>query len=365
MESVEETNTQRPDPILSSTNINPPREEVRTFSNPTLEQVIAQQQAAAQQQATQHWPPQILPQPATAPPPAPDDPPRSRTPARKATKSTFESKPKQHQNKCPVQGTREASLRTIEASIKRCTSRHKILALLAKKGFTEEEYNQYKAKKDALAASKPKSKARAKGAKGATNEMTPVPQSLSQSQSQSQSSWRTRREQPLLNAEKIPPLRDHLSGLWGPEGQHWITDSHQCAQLREDAEAINQYYSSRGRPHLFCIIARFKNVQEKSDSSQALEYLCCSAARHLNINGNEALQLTASILSSVQRNAGPVRCDLQSGDNCFNKTGILPRFMILDSIIESCFASISKQEPQLYTSGGDRGFYESDGTLPV
>ena len=341
--------------------MNPPREEVRTHWNPTLEQVIAQQQAAAHQQVTQHRPPQILPRPATAPPPAPDDPPRSRTPARKATKSTIESKPKEHQNKCPAQGTREASLRTIEASIRRCTSRPIVLALLAKKGFTEEEYFQYKAKKDALAASKPKSKARAKAGKAATIEMTPVPQSPSQSQS----SWATRREQPLLNTEKIPSLRDYLSGLWGPGGQHWINDPHQCAQLREDAEEINQYYSGRGRPHLFCIIARFKNVQEKSDRSQALEYLCCSAARHLNINGNEALQLTASFLSSVQRNAGPVRCDLQSGDDCFNKTGILPRFMILDSILESCFASISKQEPQLYTSGGDRGFYESESMLPV
>src|SRR5271168_4865314 len=218
MESFEEMNTERPEPILSSTNMSPPREEVRTYSNPTLEQVIAQQQAAAHQQATQHRHPQILPRPATAPPPAPDDPPRSRSPARKATKSTVESKPKEHQNKCPAQGTREASLRTIEASIRRCTSRPKVLALLAKKGFTEEEYCQYKAKKDALAASKPKSKARAKSAKAATNEMTPVPQSASQSQS----AWATRHEQPLQNTEKIPPLRDYLSGLWGPGGQHWI-----------------------------------------------------------------------------------------------------------------------------------------------
>src|SRR5277367_4787136 len=334
-----------------------PTEEVRTHSNPTLDQVIAQQHAAAQQQESQHRPPQILPRPTVEPAP-PEDPPRTKPPARKPTKSTADSKPKEHQNKCPPQGTREAQLRTIEASLARCSSPDKIRALLAKRGFTVEEWHQHKAAKAAQATSKPRSKVRATAA---AKERTPVP--MPRSPSQSEWSWTNRRQQSLLNTERLPPLSEHLSGLWGPGGQYWINDPCQWAKLREDAEEINQYYAGRGRPHLFCIIARFKNVHEKSDTSQSLEYLCCSASRHRNINGNEALQLTASILSSVQRNARPVRCDLQSGNDCFNKTGILPHFMLLDSILESCFAAISHQAPQLYTRG-DRGFYEDEGMFP-
>src|SRR5271156_6863219 len=105
MEDTQEMKTQQTEAVLSRVNMSPPTEDVRTHSNLTLEQAIARQQAD-QQQASQHRPPQIVPRP-TVKSPAPQDSPPARTPGRKAAKSTLESKPKEHQNKCPAQGTRE------------------------------------------------------------------------------------------------------------------------------------------------------------------------------------------------------------------------------------------------------------------
>ena len=320
------------------------REQVRTYSNPTLEEVIAQQHASQ----PRHLP--ILPRPTTEPLPA-ELSSRARNPTRKATKSTVDSKVKQHLNKCPLQGTSEARLRTIEASLKRCSSHKKRLEFLAKRGIKWEDWQLERAKREVNTAKKPRSRARPNATTKGEVLMPRAPMQLPPLQPK-------RRGKALQRAENLLPLREVLSSLWGPGGQAWMQDDRLYVKLHADAEDINQYYTGRGRPHLFCIIARFKNVEEPYDRSEELDYLCCSAARHYNLNGNEALQLTTSILSALEDNVGPVRCDLQKCHNLYQQTRTWPRFMFLESILKSCCVSLSMEEPQLL-SGGQLGFSDA------
>lgn len=359
MEDVTETNTQGREPIFSNTNLRPLPEAIRTHPNPTLEEVLAQQQALIHQQpSSRHHPPQILPRPINKDHPAPEERSRSKPAAQKVTKSTMESKSKEHQNKCPLPGTIAAKFRTIEASLTRCTTQDKRLMLLAKKGLTMEQYEELKAQRATeAAAKKPRSKAKAKAAANGTIARA------TRSSTTSTPSAHTRHRHTGLQTEDLSPLREFLGSLWGQGGRQWIEDQYLWPQLVLQAKQINQYYSGPRGAHLFCIMARFQNVEEKYEVSQDWDYVCCSAIRHPNLNGNEALRLTASILSTIQHNAGAVRCDLQSGHKLFAETHTWPHFAILETILKSSSFSISTDEPQLFS--GQNVAFRSVGTFSL
>ena len=359
MEDVTETNTQGREPIFSNRNLRPLPEAIQTYPNPTLEEVIAQQKAFVHQQpSSKHHPQQILPRPTNKDHPAPEERSRSKPAARNVAKSTMESKSKEHLNKCPLPGTIAAKFRTIEASLTRCTTDDKRLMLLAKKGLTMEQYEEIKAQRAAeVATKKPRSKAKAKAvANGTTARAT-------RSSTTSTPSAHKRHRQTGLQTEVLPPLREFLSGLWGQGGRQWIEDEYLWPLLVLQATQINQYHSGPGSAHLFCIIARFQNVEEKYDVSQNWDYACCSAIKHPNLNGNEALRLTASILSAIQHNAEAVRCDLQSGHKLFAEIRTWPHFAILETILKSSSFSISTDEPQLFS--GQNVDFRTTGTFSL
>ena len=192
-----ETNSQPREPSSSNENmVAAPTEDSRTHSNPTLEEVIAKQHAS------RHNPPLILPRPSNKDYSSPDAHSHSRPAARKSSRSVVESKPKEHQNKCPPPGTRAAKLRTIEASLARCTSPDKAQALLAKKGFTLQGWAEHKAM---IAATKPKSKGRGKSM-GTGKLRYRTRRSTTSAQSH-----RTQYQQPVLQTEPLPPLRESFS----------------------------------------------------------------------------------------------------------------------------------------------------------
>lgn len=113
--------------------------------------------------------------------------------------------------------------------------------------------------------------------------------------------------------------------------------------LYEEGMRINQYFSGHGRPHLFCVIARFQNFDQDEDSA-LYDYQLLSAIWHTCLNGNQALRLAAEVLSAVQQNPGSLRCELAKLERCWE-------CILLDSILLSCCASISLQEPEILTGG--------------
>ena len=279
---------------------------IRTHSNPTLEQVIAQQKL----QASQH-PPAILPRPASEPPiqviPAA---PKSSTRRRKRSPDDTRPRP----NRCPLPGTEEAKYRTLMASMARCKSDAKKKELLQKRGITEEEFRNM--------ASKPKKRSPSAENKG----------NIEQTPTHSPPQWETERYY-------LPGLPEVL-GYQGRPQESWMDDP----MLYEEGMRINHYYFGHGRPHLFCVIARFQNFAE-DENSKPYDYQFLSAIRHTCLNGNQALRLTAEILSAIQQNPGSIRCELAKPERCWE-------WMLLDSILSSCCASISLQEPEILT--GDR-----------
>jgi hypothetical protein len=276
---------------------------IRTHSNPTLEQVIAQQKL----QVLQH-PPVILPRPVLEPSirviPAS---PKSSTRRRK--RSPEDTRPRL--NRCPLPGTEEAKYRTLMASMARCKSDKKKRELLQKRGITEEEYRNM--------ASKPKKRSRSAETKGKL-EQAPIYSPL----------------QCGTERYDLPSLREVL-GYQGLPQELWMDDP----MLYAEGMKINQYYSGPGRPHLFCVIARFRNFTE-DEKSALYDYQFLSAIRHTCLNGNQALRLTAEIISAIQQNPGPVRCELAKLERRWE-------CMLLDSILSSCCASISLQEPEILT----------------
>ena len=109
--------------------------------------------------------------------------------------------------------------------------------------------------------------------------------------------------------------------------------------LYEEGMRINQYYAGHGRPHLFCVIARFQNF-DKGEECAFFDYQFLSAIRHVCLNGNQALRLTVEILSAIQQNPGSIRCELAKLERYWE-------CILLDSILSSCCASISLQEPEI------------------
>ena len=137
---------------ISSTSDSDP---IRRHSNPTLEQVIAQQKL----QASQH-PQPILPR--LAPERTTQIIPASRKTAMgRRKRSPDDTRPRP--NRCPLPGTEEAKYRTLMASIARCKSDEKKRELLQKRGITEEEF-----KNIALKPKKPCRSAENKGSIGQT-----------------------------------------------------------------------------------------------------------------------------------------------------------------------------------------------------
>ena len=279
---------------------------IRTHSNPTLEQVIAQQKNQASQRL-----PAILPRPVPEPP-IQTIPAAPKSSTRRKKRSSDDHRPRP--NRCPLPGTEEAKYRTLMASMARCKSDEKKKGLLQKRGITEEEFRNM--------TSKPKKRSRSTESKG----------NIEQTPAHSPPQW-------AHQGYGLPSLREVLGQRERPR-ESWMDDPILC----EEGMRINQYYSGYGRPHLFCIIARFQNFDEDEDSV-LYDYLFLSALRHECINGNQALRLTVEILSAIQKNPGSIRCELAKIERCWER-------ILLDSILSSCCASISLQEPEILT--GDR-----------
>ena len=77
---------------------------------------------------------------------------------------------------------------------------------------------------------------------------------------------------------------------------------------------------------------------------------------HVCLNGNQALRLTAEILSAIQQNPGSMRCELAK----------LQRYwecILLHTILSSCCASISLQEPEILN--GDRLRFNTQSIPPL
>ncbi len=257
---------------------------IRRHSNPTLEQVIAQQKLQASQRP-QPILPRLAPERTAQIIPAP-----TKTPTRRRKRSPDDTRPRP--NRCPLPGTEEAKYRTLMASMARCKSDEKKRQLLQKRGITAEEFKNM--------ASKPKKRSPSTENKG----------NIEQTPDHSPPQWGT-------EGYDLPGLREIL-GYSRSQRQSWMDDP----MLYEEGMRINQYYSGHGRPHLFCVIA---------------------------------LRLTVEILSVIQRNPGSMRCELAKLQRCWE-------CILLDSILLSCCASISLQEPEILN--GDRLRFNAQ-SIPV
>ena len=277
---------------------------IRTHSNPTLEQVIAQQlkhhstpQQSSPVQHTNHL--------------SESSPPHQNLPHDDQKRSPDDPRPRA--NRCPLPGTEEAKYRTLMASMARCKSDHKKRELLQRRGITEEEFRHM--------LSKPKKRSRSTENKG----------NIEQTSAHSPPQWGHERY-------ALPGLREVLGYQEGSR-ESWMDDP----MLYEEGMRINQHYSGHGRPHLFCVIARFQNFDQDEDSA-LYDYQLLSAIWHTCLNGNQALRLAAEVLSAVQQNPGSLRCELAKLERCWE-------CILLDSILLSCCASISLQEPEILTGG--------------
>jgi hypothetical protein len=250
----------------------------------------------------------IMPRPTTEPtiqvaslPPKPTSRKKKRSPDDKTPRL----------NRCPLPGTEEAKNRTFMASMARCKTAQKRQELLQKRGWTEQEYQ--------IMASKPKNSGTGSN-------------KLSRSLERQRASASPERSPFRIEGINLPNLGDVLGQQGWRRKVAWLQDMN----LVEEAMKINQYYSGPGRPHLFCVIARFANFDEIYDNSRPGDYWCVIAARHISLNGNQALQLTGEILSAIRCNPGLIRCELTKRE-----------YLLLASILTSCCASVSLQDPEI------------------
>lgn len=265
-----------------------------------MEQVIAQQKAQPKLSLQR---PAIFPRPTSEPciQVAPLPPKHRR---RKRSPDDTTPRP----NRCPLPGTKEAKNRTLMASYARCKTVEKQRELLQKRDITEEEFR-------AMRRAKP-SKKRARSTEQANLSSASSPEhNLSLPE----------------NEINLPSIREIFREMAWRES--WLNDSN----LLQDGMEINQYYSGKGRKHLFCVIARYRNLHEQFDFSGPNDYWCVSSARHACLNGNQALRMVIEILSAIQHNSGPIRYELEK-----------QTFMYLASIISSCCATVSLEVPEIF-----------------
>jgi hypothetical protein len=281
---------------------------LRINSRPTLEQVIAQQNM--QQRISRNQPTPILPRPTPVEQAIQVIPHPRTTSSQRRKRSLDDMKPRT--NRCPLPGTKEARDRTLMASWARCKTSEKQRELLRKRGITEEQWKTIQANSKRRSRSKEKRNSRPEESSVEKPEGCP-------------------RKQSDVN---LPPIGEVLRGSGWGWMDSWFNDS----RLIEESMQINRYYSGDGRPHLFCVIARYSNFEDH-DNSGPTDYWCVAAARHANLNGNQALLLTSEVLSAIRHNPGPIRCELAKQE-----------FLLLASIIKSCCALVSLEFPEMLCS---------------
>lgn len=283
---------------------------IRVRPNPTLEQVIAQQVS----KATTHT--FILPQPTVT---SKISLGLHRPSKGKGLPSS--NNPRARQNRCPLPGTVEAKHRTIKASLARCKSEKKRKEFLQKRGLTEEDVENM--------ATKPKER---------SHSIVKTTNSLHEQTAIS--------SPPIRHEYNIGPPPTSFGDTSYNLKECYINNPH----VYEAAMRIREYYSGRGRPHLFCVIARFSHVEECYDVSNPYDYLCVSASRHPLLSGNGALRFLFEALSAIQGNVESIRCELQQASQMIKERFGLPRFILLDSILAACCASISVTDLEILGS---------------
>lgn len=227
--------------------------------------------------------------------------------------------PKYRVNRCPLPGTREAKERTIKASLGRCKTEEKKLAFLAKRGLSEEECLELlNGNKRSCQADK-------------TVRISPVKQSSQMSA-----------ENFVQSASMLPSLEEVLRSMpWSCEDLSKI----HCDAYRK-ATDIFDYYFGLGEQHLFCFVSGFGNIEITRQFGPS-NFACVTAVQHPSLNGNSALRVMTQLLPTIQWNCATLSHELQTADNLWRSGHGLPHFMVLESVICSCFAAAAVSPPSI------------------
>jgi hypothetical protein len=285
----------------------------------------------------------------TAPASAPTPPPAKKTTKRDRSPEDMEpGKISTRTNKCPLPGTAEANMRTVFATLSRCKSPKARADFLAEKGLTEEDVTALELRR---ASSRVEKVVRNRAA---AREVAMDESGLSGIQTNASDA-----------IDLAPSQPSKLSSLFTALQERIAMESNNRASL--DAAEINaqesvSYYCGPGRPHLFFVILRIKDLDEEQDQSAPYDYDCVLTMRHTDLNGCEALQLTQELLSAIRHNSGSLRCELQ---NCANlrEEGVERIYTpLLKSVIITTSISITLKDPEILK--GDWLYFHKHRILP-